>query len=155
MKNFTSARDRQVLELVKNKEHFLVVYPNTPAGRLATKGAVRDWLVGRELDFDSHDADMLAGRPSTGGIFRRHSTASPETDERRSQEPLETDPEYEVFDYLQRAAIISVRKYSLYSGLCFFLTSTLTRMRSVDPQVKSLRRESESGRTNTRTSAAE
>ena len=65
----TSARDRRVLELVKNREHFLVVYPESPAGRLAAKGAVRDWLTGRELDFDRHDADLF-WKAIDGGRFQ-------------------------------------------------------------------------------------
>ena len=57
MLNFVN--DRQVLEFVKNKEHFVLVYPNTPAGRTAAKGALRDWLVDCELDFDGRDAEMF------------------------------------------------------------------------------------------------
>ncbi len=51
--------DRQVLELAKNDDHFLLVYPNTPAGRTAAKGAVREWLLNCELDFNRDDAQML------------------------------------------------------------------------------------------------
>ena len=51
--------DRQVLEFVKNGDHFLLVYLNTPAGRTAAKGAVREWLLNCELDFDHDDAQML------------------------------------------------------------------------------------------------
>jgi len=51
--------DRQVLEFAKNDDHFLLVYPNTPAGHTAAKGAVREWLLNCELDFDRDDAQML------------------------------------------------------------------------------------------------
>jgi hypothetical protein len=51
--------DRQVLELAKNDDHFLLVYPNTFAGRTAAKGAVREWLLNCELDFNRDDAQML------------------------------------------------------------------------------------------------
>ena len=40
MTNSTS--DRQALELAKNDDHFVLVYPDTTAGRRAAKGAVRD-----------------------------------------------------------------------------------------------------------------
>ncbi len=52
-------RDRQIREVVKNNDHFVLVYPNTPAGRTAAKGAVRDWLMNCELDFNRRDAEML------------------------------------------------------------------------------------------------
>ncbi len=51
--------DRQVVEFAKNDDHFLLVYPNTPAGRTAAKGAVREWLLNCELDFDRDDAQTL------------------------------------------------------------------------------------------------
>jgi hypothetical protein len=51
--------DRQVLEFVKNDDHFLLVYPNTAAGRTAAKDAVREWLLNCELDFDRDDAQMM------------------------------------------------------------------------------------------------
>ena len=50
---------RQVLEFVKDKDHFVIVYPNTPAGRMAAKRALRGWLVNCELDFDGYDAKVL------------------------------------------------------------------------------------------------
>lgn len=37
------------LEAVKGKDHFLLVYPNTPTGRLEAKEAVRTWLLDCEL----------------------------------------------------------------------------------------------------------
>ena len=51
--------DQQVLEFAKNDDHFLLVYPNTPAGRTAAKGAVREWLLNCELDFNRDNAQML------------------------------------------------------------------------------------------------
>ena len=51
--------DRHVVEFVKNDHHFVLVYPDIPAGRMGAKGAVRDWLLDCELDFDRLDADML------------------------------------------------------------------------------------------------
>ena len=51
--------DRQVLNLAKNNDHFVLIYPNTPAGRAAAKGAVREWLLNCELAFDRDDAQML------------------------------------------------------------------------------------------------
>ncbi len=48
-----------VVEAVKGNDHFLLVYPNTPAGRLAAKQAVRVWLLDLELDFNRQDAEQL------------------------------------------------------------------------------------------------
>jgi hypothetical protein len=53
------AHDRQVVEFVKNNDRFVLVYPNTPVGRVAAKEAVRDWLLNCDLDFNRHDAEML------------------------------------------------------------------------------------------------
>ena len=47
------------VEAVKGNDHFLLVYPNTPAGRLAAKQAVRVWLLDCELDFDRRDAEQF------------------------------------------------------------------------------------------------
>ena len=55
--NFTF--NRQVLELAKNDDHFMLVYPNTRTGRTAARRAVRDWLVDGELDFDRCDAGIF------------------------------------------------------------------------------------------------
>ena len=51
--------DRQILEFAKNDDHFMLVYPNNPAGRTAAKSAVREWLPNCELDFNRDDAQML------------------------------------------------------------------------------------------------
>ena len=48
-----------VLEAVKDNEHFLLVYPNTPAGRLEAKRAVQTWLLNCELDFNRQDAEQF------------------------------------------------------------------------------------------------
>ena len=47
------------LELVKGKDHFLLVYPNTPTGRSEAKQAVRTWLLDCEFDFDRQDAEQF------------------------------------------------------------------------------------------------
>ncbi len=52
-------RNAFVVEAVKGNDHFLLVYPNTPAGRLAAKQAVRVWLLDCELDFNRQDAEQL------------------------------------------------------------------------------------------------
>ncbi len=51
-----STHDRQALELTKDGEHFVLVYPNTVAGRIQAREAVRDWLINHELNFDGNDA---------------------------------------------------------------------------------------------------
>ncbi len=51
--------NRRILELAKNDDHFVLVYPNTPAGRMAARRAVRNWLIDCELAFDRNDAAML------------------------------------------------------------------------------------------------
>ena len=48
-----------VVEAVKGNDHFLLVYHNTPAGRLAAKQAVRAWLLNRELDLSRQDAEKF------------------------------------------------------------------------------------------------
>jgi hypothetical protein len=52
-------RNAFVVEAVKGDEHFLLVYPETPAGRLAAKQAVRVWLLDCELDFNRRDAEQV------------------------------------------------------------------------------------------------
>jgi len=47
------------LEAVNGKDHFLLVYPNTPTGRLEAKRAVRTWLLDCELDFNHEDAERF------------------------------------------------------------------------------------------------
>ncbi len=53
------SRNTLVVEAVKGNDHFLLVYPNTPAGLLAAKQAVRVWLLDCELDFNRRDAEQL------------------------------------------------------------------------------------------------
>ncbi len=53
---FNRIRNAFVVEAVKGNDHFLLVYPETPAGRLAAKQAVRTWLLDCELDFNRQDA---------------------------------------------------------------------------------------------------
>lgn len=55
----SKANDRQVLEFVKNEEHFVLVYPRTPTGRIAAKAAVRNWLIDCDLEFNRLDAEAL------------------------------------------------------------------------------------------------
>ncbi len=56
---FNLTRNALVVEAAKRTDHFLLVYPNTPAGRLAAKQAVRVWLQDCELDFNRQDAEQL------------------------------------------------------------------------------------------------
>jgi hypothetical protein len=68
-----------VIEAVKGQHHFRLVYPNTPAGRLAAKQAVRDWLLDCELDFNREDAEQLwreVGARRFGGRFDRRGEGS-------------------------------------------------------------------------------
>lgn len=77
--NIRLTREAILLETVKNKDHFALVYPRTPLGRLAAKQAVRSWLLDCELDFNGQDAvqfckaidgQWLSGRcdrPTEGG----------------------------------------------------------------------------------------
>jgi len=53
------SQNRQVLELVKNDDHFVLVYPNTQVGRAAAKGAMWKWLMDCELDFNRSDAELF------------------------------------------------------------------------------------------------
>ena len=43
--NANRFRNALALEAVKGKDHFLLVYPNTPTGRFEAKQAVRTWLL--------------------------------------------------------------------------------------------------------------
>ena len=52
-------RNALVVEAVKGKDHYLLVYPNDPAGRLAAGQAVRVWLLDCELDFNRQDAEQI------------------------------------------------------------------------------------------------
>ena len=52
-------RNSLAVEAVKGNDHYLVFYPDTPAGRLAAKQAVRAWLLDLELDFNRQDAEQL------------------------------------------------------------------------------------------------
>ncbi|MGO8751176.1 MAG: hypothetical protein ACLQNE_34960 [Thermoguttaceae bacterium] len=56
---FNLTRNALEVEAVKGNDHFLLVYPNSPAGRLAAKEAVRVWLLDCELDFNRQDAERL------------------------------------------------------------------------------------------------
>jgi hypothetical protein len=56
---FNLTRDALVVEAAKGNDNFLLVYPDTPAGRLAAKQAVRVWLLDCELDFNRQDAERL------------------------------------------------------------------------------------------------
>jgi hypothetical protein len=71
---FTLARNALVVEALQGADHFLLVYANTLAGRLAAKQAVRAWLLDCELDFTRQDAEQLwraiDARRFGGGIDR-------------------------------------------------------------------------------------
>ena len=49
----------RVVEAVKGSDNFLLIYPNTPTGRLAAKRAVRVWLLDCELDVNRQDAEQF------------------------------------------------------------------------------------------------
>lgn len=48
-----------VLAAVKDKDHFLLVYPNTNVGHIKAEQAVITWLLNPDLDFNRHDAEQL------------------------------------------------------------------------------------------------
>lgn len=52
-------RNAIVVEAVKGNDHFLLLYRNTPVGRLTAKQAVQAWLRDCELDFNRQDAEKL------------------------------------------------------------------------------------------------
>jgi hypothetical protein len=52
-------RNALVVETVKGDDHFVLVYPNTTAGRSAAHEAVRTWLLDCELDFNRQDAESF------------------------------------------------------------------------------------------------
>jgi hypothetical protein len=56
---FNLIRNAVVVGAVQGNDHFLLVYPNTPAGYLAAKQAVRVWLLDCELDFNRQDAEQF------------------------------------------------------------------------------------------------
>lgn len=60
--------NRVVLEAVKGKEHFRLIYLNTPVGRREAKLAVREWLLNCEIDFDRQDAERF-WKAIDGGQF--------------------------------------------------------------------------------------
>jgi hypothetical protein len=57
--NTNHALNALALEAVKGKDHFLLVYPNTPTGRFEAKQAVRTWLLDCELDFNRQDTEQF------------------------------------------------------------------------------------------------
>ncbi len=77
----TSSRNSSVVEAMKGNEHFMLLYPNTLAGRLAAKRAVRGWLLDCELDFNRQDAEQFWTAIDARGIDarfdRRNSEAVP------------------------------------------------------------------------------
>jgi hypothetical protein len=80
------ASDAPILEAVKGNDHFLLIYPSTPAGRLAAKQAVRTWLLDLELDFNRQDAERLWGAIDArrfSGRFDRRAEGGVQWDTRR------------------------------------------------------------------------
>ena len=69
------------LEAAKGKDHFLLVYTNTPTGRLEAKEAVRTWLLDCELDFNHQDAEQfwkaIDARRFSGGFCCRAEEGTP------------------------------------------------------------------------------
>lgn len=57
--SFNLTHNALAVEAVKGNDHFLLIYPKTPAGRMAAKQAVRIWLLDCELDFNRQDAEQL------------------------------------------------------------------------------------------------
>lgn len=55
--NADRAPNALTLEVVKGKDHFVLVYPNTASGRIEAKLAVRSWLLNRQLNFSCQDAE--------------------------------------------------------------------------------------------------
>ncbi len=53
------ARNALALEAVNGNDHFLLVYFNTLADRVAAKEAVRTWLLDCELDFNRWGAEQF------------------------------------------------------------------------------------------------
>ena len=76
------------VEAVKGNDHFLLVYPETLAGRVAAKQAVRAWLLDCELDFNRQDAEQFWRRIDAGrfGVRsdRRDESGVPSSDRRRT-----------------------------------------------------------------------
>ena len=58
------------LEAIKCREHYLLIYPNTPNGRMEAKKSVRMWFTDCELDFDRQDADQVLGAINRGRLGR-------------------------------------------------------------------------------------
>ena len=79
--NANHVRNAFALEAVKGKDHFLLVYPNTPTGRVEAKEAVRRWLLDCELDFNHQDAEQfwkaIDSRRLNGGFYCRFERGSP------------------------------------------------------------------------------
>lgn len=80
----TAEENSTLLEAIKDREEYLLIYPNTPNGRLEAKKAVQVWLIDCEVDFNRQDAeqlwraidrgrfDSMPGHP----IIRRHSNGN-------------------------------------------------------------------------------
>ena len=81
------SRNALVVETRKGNDHFLLVYPDTPAGRLAAKQAVRVWLLDCELDFNRRDAEhvwrAIDARRLGGRLDRREEGGVPRSARRR------------------------------------------------------------------------
>ncbi|MGO8751179.1 MAG: hypothetical protein ACLQNE_34975 [Thermoguttaceae bacterium] len=81
-------RNALEVEAVKGNDHFLLVYPNSPAGRLAAKEAVRTWLLDCELDFNRRDAEQfwraIDARRFVGRFDRRDEERARWSDRRRT-----------------------------------------------------------------------
>jgi hypothetical protein len=73
--DFNRTHNALVVGTAKGNDHFLLVYPNTPAGRTAATQAVRVWLLDCELDFNRQDAEQLwraiEARRFGGGLDHR------------------------------------------------------------------------------------
>ena len=77
--SFNLARNALAVEAAKGGDHFVLIYPDTPAGRLAAKQGVRTWLLDCELDFNRQDAEQLWGAIDAhriGGRLNRRLDAS-------------------------------------------------------------------------------
>ena len=85
--NANRFRNALALEAVKGKDHFLLVYPNTPTGRFEAKQAVRTWLLDCELDFNGQDARQfwkaIDARRFSETFYRRAEGGSPWDMQRR------------------------------------------------------------------------
>ncbi len=62
----TAEENSTLLEAIKDREEYLLIYPNTPNGRLKAKKAVGAWLIDCEVDFNRHDAEQVWGAIDRG-----------------------------------------------------------------------------------------